>query len=86
MAKSKARRLVLMYRLRVAGVLEQLTLRQIGKITGVTRATVLRNLQELDAAEASSGRSWRQSRGSNASRLTSDFFGTRTRRSKPSSG
>jgi hypothetical protein len=33
MSKSKARRLVLMYRLRMAGVLEQLTLCQIGRIT-----------------------------------------------------
>lgn len=47
----RARRLVLLYRLRMAGVLEKLTLRQIGTILGVRRSALLKDLQELDEAE-----------------------------------
>ena len=50
--RPKARRLVLLYRLRMAGVLENLTLRQIGGILEVSRATLLRDLRDLDTAEA----------------------------------
>ena len=49
--RSEARRLVLLYRLRMAGVLENLTLRQIGKILGVSRATLLLDLHDLDEAD-----------------------------------
>lgn len=51
-ARPKSRRLILLYRLRLAGVLEDLTLRQIGELLGVSRATVLGDLRDLDLAEA----------------------------------
>jgi hypothetical protein len=35
----------------MAGVLEPLTLYQIGSIMGISRATLLRDFQELDVAE-----------------------------------
>jgi hypothetical protein len=47
----KARRLVLLYRLRMAGVLEKLTLRQIGQMLGVSRATLISDLRDLDKLE-----------------------------------
>lgn len=42
----------MLYRLRLAGVLEDLTLREIGKVLGIGRATVVGDLRDLDAAEA----------------------------------
>jgi hypothetical protein len=48
----EAQRLVLLCRLRMAGVLDDLTLRQIGEILGIARVTLLQDLQALDAAEA----------------------------------
>jgi hypothetical protein len=50
-ATPRARRLILLYRLRMAGVLEPLTLHQIGKIMGISRAALLRDFRELDVAE-----------------------------------
>ena len=47
----RARRMVLLYRLRLAGVLGNLTLREIGEIIGVSRATLLNDFRDLDRAE-----------------------------------
>jgi hypothetical protein len=43
--------MVLLYRLRLAGVLGNLTLREIGEILGISRATLLNDFRELDQAE-----------------------------------
>ena len=48
---SRSRRLVLLYRLRMAGVLENLTLRQISRVMGVRRSALLKDLNDLDTAE-----------------------------------
>lgn len=48
----RGRRMVLLYRLRLAGVLGNLTLREIGEILGTSRATLLSDFRELDQAEA----------------------------------
>ena len=47
----RARRMVLLYRLRLAGVLGNLTLREIGEILGISRATLLNDFRDLDRAE-----------------------------------
>ena len=49
--KSKAGRLVLLLRLRDAGVLEGQTLQAIGDVLGVNRSTILRDLEVLDQVE-----------------------------------
>ena len=49
---SKAGRLVLLLRLRDAGVLEDQTLQAIGDVLGVNRSTILRDLRVLDQVEA----------------------------------
>jgi len=48
---SKAGRLVLLLRLREAGVLEDQTLQSIGDAVGVNRSTILRDMQVLDQVE-----------------------------------
>jgi excisionase family DNA binding protein len=48
---SKAGRLVLLLRLRDAGVLEDQTLQAIGGVLGVNRSTILRDLLVLDQVE-----------------------------------
>ena len=49
---SKAGRLMLLLRLRDAGVLEDQTLQAIGDELGVNRSTILRDLRVLDQVEA----------------------------------
>jgi hypothetical protein len=50
---SKAGRLLLLYRLREAGVIgEENTLQEIGDALGVDRSTILRDLELLDQVEA----------------------------------
>lgn len=48
---TKAGRLLLLYRLREAGVTEGKTLQHIGDILGVNRSTILRDLRVLDQVE-----------------------------------
>lgn len=38
--------------LRMAGVLEDLVLEDVGQVTGVNKSTICRDLQDLDAVEA----------------------------------
>jgi excisionase family DNA binding protein len=49
---SKGARLILLRDLRIANLLEGLTLQEIGDALGVNRSTILRDLRDLDAAEA----------------------------------
>ena len=49
--RSKAGRLVLLMRLRGAGVLEGQTLQAIGDVLGVERSTIMRDLRVLDQVE-----------------------------------
>ena len=48
---SKAGRLILLLRLRDAGVLEDQALQAIGDVLGVNRSTILRDLRVLDQVE-----------------------------------
>ena len=49
---TKAGRLLLLHRLREAGVIEGRTLQEIGDALGVNRSTILRDLRVLDQVEA----------------------------------
>lgn len=48
---TKAGRLLLLYRLREAGVLDGRTLQSVGDVLGVNRSTILRDLRVLDQVE-----------------------------------
>ena len=48
----KAARMLLLLHLKDAGVLDDLTLQEIGDITGVDRSTIHRDFQDLPAVEA----------------------------------
>lgn len=49
---TKAGRLMLLYHLRRDGVIDDLTLQEIGDALGVNRSTILRDLRDLDDVEA----------------------------------
>ena len=49
---SKAGRLMLLYRMREAGITDDLTLQDMGEALGVNRSTIMRDLRELDEVEA----------------------------------
>jgi len=50
--RGKAGRLVLLLRLREAGVLENQTLQALAEVLGTNRSTILRDLRVLDEVEA----------------------------------
>ena len=69
----KDRRMVLLYRLQQVGVLESLSLSQLGDILHVSRPILLRDLMDLEKAEAEfqelmKARPWEQGGGSGARR------------------
>jgi len=49
---TKAGRMTLLHHLRQDGLLEGLTLQEIGAVLGLNRSTIMRDLRELDAVEA----------------------------------
>jgi excisionase family DNA binding protein len=48
----KAARMMLLFHLRQAGVLQDLSLEEIGQIAGVNRSTIHRDMQDMEAVEA----------------------------------
>ena len=49
---TKSGRLLVLLRLREQGLLDEMTLQEIGDVLGLNRSTIMRDLRELDAIEA----------------------------------
>ncbi len=49
---TKSGRLLVLLRLRDQGLLEEMTLQEVGDALGLNRSTILRDIRELDAIEA----------------------------------